>query len=281
MSNDADANSGNEVGNLRRLFDECATEEMRTIQEIDRNICEISDYIEKMQRFCQKKSSEIRELRKNCSDSHTGRMISEYSMAKDMIQKLEKKVAQKDNDIIRLKKDIAQRDLILSGAEKNNLLTHELDAEIARKQILIEEMNRQMVEMRESLEDKDRTTVERASERETKCRIDDKDEIISCLRKTDDDRMREIEKMRQTMIQLQKKLTETENQRCINKRLSNIMKIRQLEPLAKKSAEIEELLTKIKQETADIAERLAFGSMCQPISSNAVTSRTPDRLSRG
>jgi predicted RNase H-like nuclease (RuvC/YqgF family) len=101
------------------------------------------------------------------------------------------------------------------------------------------------------------------------------------LRKTIDERNAEIEKMHETITQLRKNLAEKENQHRINKQLSNRMKIRQLEPLAKKSKEIEELLNKLKQETANIAERLACGSTCQPISTNTSASSLPERMIRG
>ena len=81
MSGDADTNDVIQVRELRRVFEESASQEMRTMQEMDRNICEVSDYIEQMQRFFIKKSSEIKDLRKAISDPTTGRVISGYSMA--------------------------------------------------------------------------------------------------------------------------------------------------------------------------------------------------------
>jgi hypothetical protein len=54
------------------------------------------------------------------------------------------------------------------------------------------------------------------------------------------------------------------------------MKIRQLEPLAKKSSEIEELLNKLKQETANITDRLACASTC-----TTVSTRSPERVLQG
>ena len=84
MSGDTDANDVTQVRELRRVFEESASQEIRTIQEMDRNICDVSDYIEQMQRFFNKKSSEIKELRKNISDPTTERVISGYSMAKDV-----------------------------------------------------------------------------------------------------------------------------------------------------------------------------------------------------
>jgi hypothetical protein len=54
MSGDADAMENEKVKDLRRLFEESATQEMRTIQEIERNISELSEYIDQLQRFCHK-----------------------------------------------------------------------------------------------------------------------------------------------------------------------------------------------------------------------------------
>jgi chromosome segregation ATPase len=161
MSADTDANEGDKVRNLRRLFEDSATQEKRLIQEIDRSISEISDYINQVQRFCCKKSSEIKDLRKNIADSDTGNVITGYSLAKDMIQQLEKKVAEKSKEIMRLKKDVALRDSKLSTAEKNveekNLRIQELHIDITEKQRLIEEMNRQIIELRQRFEDESRT----------------------------------------------------------------------------------------------------------------------------
>ena len=64
MSGDADTNDVTQVRELRRVFEESASQEMRTMQEMDRNICDVTDYIEQMQRFFIKKSSEIKDLRK-------------------------------------------------------------------------------------------------------------------------------------------------------------------------------------------------------------------------
>jgi predicted RNase H-like nuclease (RuvC/YqgF family) len=277
MSVDANANGDNKVRNLRQLFEESATQEIRATQELDKNISEISEYIDQVQRFCIKKSSEIKNLRQNISDTDTGRVTSGYSVAKDMIQQLEKKVAEKSKDVMRLKNDVAQKDLQLSKAEKsveeNNVRIQELNIDIDKKQRLIEELNRQIIEMKQILENENRST-ENPREPVKEC----KDEIISCLKDTsNEERNAEIEKMRSTIAELQKNLTEKENQHRIERRLCNFMKIRQLEPLAKKSVDMEELLIKIRQETAFIAERVTVGNTCQPIKSTAVAANSSDR----
>jgi predicted nucleic acid-binding Zn-ribbon protein len=284
----ADANEGDKVRDLRRLFEDSATQEKQLIQEIDRSISEISDYINQVQRFCCKKSSEIKDLRKNISDSDTGNVITGYSLAKNMIQQLEGKVAEKSKEIMRLKKDVAQRDLKLSTAEKNveenNVRIQELHIDISEKRRLIEEMNRQITELKHGFEDETRTSenqLKQVNNRQSKCSDDEKDELISSLRKTNDERNAEIEQMHKTITRLRQNLAEKENQHRINKQLSNRMKIRQLEPLAKKSKEIEELLNKLKQETVNIAERLAYESTCQPISTNTSESSLPERMIRG
>jgi septation ring formation regulator EzrA len=87
---------------------------------------------------------------------------------------------------------------------------------------------------------------------------------------------KKLRKLREAVTQLKKNLAEKENQYCINKRLSITMKIRQLEPLAKNSSEIEELLNKLKQETANIADRLACASTCTTDSR-----RLPESVLRG
>jgi predicted RNase H-like nuclease (RuvC/YqgF family) len=99
MSGDADAMENEKVEDLRRLFEQSATQEIRTIQEIERSMSELSEYVDQLQRFCLKKSSEIKDLRRNISDPNTGRVISGYSVAKDVIQQLEKKVAEKNKEI--------------------------------------------------------------------------------------------------------------------------------------------------------------------------------------
>jgi hypothetical protein len=148
MSRDAGTNDVMQVSELRRVFEESASQEIRTMQEMDRNLCEVSDYIEQIQRFFIKKSSELKDLRKITAYPNTGRVAAGFSLAKDMIQKLEKKVAEKAKDIMRLKKDVAQRDLQLSMVERN----------VEEKQRLIEEMDRQIIELKETLQKKDRTT---------------------------------------------------------------------------------------------------------------------------
>jgi chromosome segregation ATPase len=276
MSGDADAMENEKVKDLRRLFEESATQEIRTIQEIERNMNELSEYIDQLQRFCLKKSSEIKDLRRNISDSNTGRMISGYSVAKDVIQQLEKKVAEKNTKIMRLRKDVAQRDLKLSMAEtsceKNNSLIQELNIDITEKQKEIEEMSKQIAELKQSLQKEKNTTENQrkhANPRENECCVHEKDETISRLRETNYEQNVEIKNLREAITQLQKNLTEKENEHFINKRLSNIMKIQQLEPLAKKSREIEELLNNLKQETANITDRLACASTCTTVSTRS------------
>lgn len=145
-------------------------------------------------------------------------------------------------------------------------------------------MERQIIEMKQRLAEKDRTAEvrqERLNERETTCKVDERDEIMSHLRQTFDCGNEEIEKMRQTITQLQKNLSESENQLCINKQLSNFMKMRRLKFLAEKSVETEELLNKLKKERANIAEWLKFGRISQLVSSDAAMSKSPDRLLKG
>ena len=106
-------------------------------------------------------------------------------------------------------------------------------------------------------------------------------EIIEGLRETIIERDGTIGRLNNTIIQLQKDLSEKETQQCINKQLSNTVKIRQLEPLAKQSPEIEELLNKLKQDTAIIVERLVNANSCQTNDSNSPQSRSPDKPLRG
>jgi chromosome segregation ATPase len=283
MSEDVDTNDVVEVRELSRVFEESASQEMRTMQEMDRNICEVSDYIEQMQRFLSKKSSVIKDLRKIISDPSTGRVISGYSMAKDMIQRLEKKVAEKTKDIMHLKKDVTQKNLQLSmverNAEENSVRVKELTVDIAEKQGLIGEMNRQIIELRESLQTKYRSIDNQQSqntEQETKNSVDDVHETVAELRDAVIERDGAIERLNDVVTQLQKDLSEKETQQCINKQLSNTMKIRQLEPLAKQSPEIDELLNKLRQETAIIVERLVNANSCQAANSNVPALRLPD-----
>jgi uncharacterized coiled-coil protein SlyX len=288
MSADADTSDAIQVRELRRAFEESASQEMRTIQEMDRNICEVSDYIEQMQRFFIKKSFDIKDLRKTILDPTTGSVISGYSKAKNMIQKLEKKVAEKANDIIRLKKDVAQRDLQLStvgrNAEENSMRVKYLNVEIAEKQRLIEEMERQIIELRESLQKKGKKTEYQQSQRiekVTKNSVDDTIEIIEGLRNAIIERDGTIERLNDKIIQLEEELSAKETQHCINKQLSNAMKIRQLEPLAKQSPEIDELLNILRQETANIVKKLEQAHNCQATNSNMPASRSPDKPLRG
>jgi predicted RNase H-like nuclease (RuvC/YqgF family) len=283
MSGDADAMENEKVKDLRRLFEESATQEIRTIQEIERNINELSEYVDQLQKFCLKKSSEIKDLRRNISDSNTGRVVSGYSVAKDVIQQLEKKLAEKNTEIVLLKNDVAQRDLKLSTAEttceKNNSLIQELNIDNTQKQKQIEEMSKQIAELKQSLQKEKNTTENQrkhANPRENECCVDEEEETISRLRETNDEQNEEIKKLREAVTQLQKNLTEKENQHYINKRLSNTMKIQQLEPLATKSREIEELLNKLKQETANITDRLACANTC-----TTVSTRSPETVLRG
>jgi hypothetical protein len=286
MLGDADSNDVTKVRELRRVFEESASQEMTKMHEMDRNICEISDYIEQMQRFFNKKSSDLQDLRKTISDPSTGRVNSGYSMAKDMIQNLEKKVAEKAKAIIRLKKDVAQRDLQLSMAERNfeetSVQIKELKVEIAEKQRLIEDRDRQIIELREGLERKDRTTENQMlpiNEQETnncvveKIAIDEQDAVVA--------RDGAIERLNYTISQLQKSLSEKETQISINKQLSNTIKIRQLEPLEKHSPEIGDLLNKLRQETVIIVERLVNANSRQATNSNIPASRSPDKPLRG
>jgi predicted RNase H-like nuclease (RuvC/YqgF family) len=275
MSGDIRANDGDKVSNLKQMFEESATHEMRTMQEIDRNISEVGEYIDQMQRFWNKKSSEIKDLRRNISDSKTGRVVSGYSFARDMIQQQEKQLAEKSEDIMRLKKDVEQRDLRLSMAQKNvdeiNLRIQKLSTENSEKNNLIEKMNRQIIEIRQDLEKKNRTT-ENPQELETKCNVDCKHGTTSVLTQADKEKNEEIEKMRHIIAQLEESLTEKEKQQAIERRLGNYMKIRQLESLAKKSVEIEELLDRLKRETANYAAERT----CQPESPKSPGSKLPN-----
>ena len=291
MSDDADTNDVTQVRELRRVFEESTSQEIRTMQEMDRNMCEVSDYIEQMQRFFVKKSSEIKDLRKTIADPTTGRVTSGYSMAKDMIQKLEKKVAEKAKDIMRLRKDVSQRDLQLSmvgrNAEENSVRVKELSLEIATKQRLIEEMERRIIELREGLEKKDRTIdnqLSQSTELETNNSVDDMNEKVEELRDAIMEKDEIIGRLNDIITQLQKDRSEKEAEDCINRQLSNTMKIRQLEPLAKHSPEIEELLNKLRQETAIIVQRLvnANANNCQATNSIvSASSRSPDKPFRG
>jgi chromosome segregation ATPase len=204
MSGDADAMESEKVTNLRRFFEESATQDTRLMQEIERNIYELSEYIDQVQRFCQKKSSEIKDLRRNISDSNTGRIISGYSVAKDVIQNLEKEVAEKNKEIMHLKNDVAQRDLKLSAAEttyeKNSSWMQKLKIDNTEKQKQIEEMRKQIIELRQSLTEKNNTTENSekqqklANPRDNECCVDEKDETISRLRETNDEQNEEIKK---------------------------------------------------------------------------------------
>jgi uncharacterized coiled-coil protein SlyX len=182
-----------------------------------------------------------------------------------------------------LKKDVAQRDLKLSTAEtnceKNNSLIQELNIDNTEKQKQIEEMIKQIAALRQSLQEANSSTESQrkhANPRENECCVDEKDETISRLRETNDEQNEEIKKLREAVTQLKKNLTEKENEHYINKRLSNTMKIQQLEPLAKKSREIEELLNKLKEETANITDRLACANTC-----TTVGTRSSERVLQG
>jgi uncharacterized protein (DUF2344 family) len=277
MSGDADTNDVTQVRELRRVFDESASQEMRTMQEMEKHISEVSDCIEKLQRFCDKKSFEIKNLKKTLSDPTTGRVISGYSMAKDMIQKLEKKVAEKAKDIMRLKKEVAHKDVQLSQAERtaeeNIVKLKEFSSDIARKERLIKEMNGQIIELRDSLQKKDETNQGPQSTPQDPMVQDPKVAVI--------ERNGEIERLIDVITQLQKDLSEKETQQCINKQLSNTMKIRQLEPLAKQSPDVAELLDKLKQETAIIVERLVNANSSQATNSNSPATGLPDKPLRG
>jgi chromosome segregation ATPase len=203
MSGDTDAMESEKVKDLRRLFEESATQEMSTMKEIERNISELSEYIDQLQRFCHKKSSEIKDLRRNISDSNTGRVVSGYSVAKDVIQQLEKKVAEKNKEIMHLKKDVAQRDLKLSSAETNyekyNSLIQELTIDNTEKQKQIEEMSKQITELRQSLEKENNTTEnqrKQVNSRENECCVDENDETIHRLREKNDEQNEEIKKLK-------------------------------------------------------------------------------------
>lgn len=265
--------SGNHAGDaeksidLRRLFEESATHETKTINELDRNICEVTECIIQMQRFFNEKLTELKDLRKIISDSNTGRVISGYSESSSMIQGLEKKVAERETEILRLKEDVAQRDLILSEAGKNaeedRSVTQQLNVDIT-EECSIEEMNRQITELREGLK-AERITIEMpwelTNEQESK-KKNGNEELISSLQERIEERNGEIEQLHKTVTQLQQNLCEKENQLCINKRLVNTVKIRQLKPLAKNSPEVAELLKQLRKETATIAERL-LNQNCQ------------------
>jgi DNA repair exonuclease SbcCD ATPase subunit len=274
MSGDGDTNDVTQVTELRRVFEESASQEIMTIQEMDRSLTEVSDFIEQMQRFFSKKSSDIKDLRQTISDPTTRRVTSGYSMAKDMIQKLEKKVAEKAKDLIRLRKDVSQKDQQLSMAER---IAEE-------KQKLIEERERQIIELRERQQERDRTSKNQTpqiNEQETNNNDYDTNEKIEELREAIMDRDGAIERLNDIINQLQKDLSDKETQQYMNKQLSNTMKIRQLEPLAKQFPEIEEFLNKLKEETAIIVERLVNANNCPATDANVPTSRTPDKLLRG
>jgi hypothetical protein len=296
MSSDPGPSDVTQVRELRRLFEESTSQEMRTMQEMDRKIGEVSEYIEEMQRFFNKKLSEIKDLKQTISDPTTGRVISGYSMAKDMIQKLEKKVAEKAKDNMILKNQVTQNGLQLSIAEKNaeekSVRIKELTVDLAEKQRLIEEMDRKITEYTEGLQKKDIITEDKQTQSispetkastapETKATVDDKDEMILRLRGYNNERNEEIKKLHDTITQLQKDLSEKETQQYINKQLSNAMKMRQLEPLAEQSPEIMELISELRQETASIIERLADAKRCQPVQSNASASTLPGQQFRG
>jgi DNA repair exonuclease SbcCD ATPase subunit len=295
MSGDADTNDVIQVRELRRVFDESASQEVSMIQEMTRNICEVSEFIEQMQRFFIKKSSEIEDLRQTISEHSTGRVISVYSMAKDMIKKLEKKLAEKAKDIMRLKRDVAQRDLQLStterSAEENSARVKELRVELSEKKRMIGEMERQITELRKGLQKKDRITenpITQINKQETNSSANDMNKTFADLREVAElrdaitKRDGEIERLNDTITQLRKDLSEKEIQDSINRQLINTMKIRQLEPLAKQSPEIEELINKLRQETALIVERLVNANSCQATNSIISTSsRSSDKPLRG
>jgi uncharacterized coiled-coil protein SlyX len=205
-----------------------------------------------------------------------------------MIQKLEKKVAEKAKDIMCLKQYVAEKDLQLSmvvrSAEENSVRIKELNVSIAEKQRFIEEMERQIIELREGLRMGNRATENQMlpiNQQQTENNVDDTNEVTAELREVIIERDGAIKRLHDTVAQLQKDLAEKESQQDINKQLSNTMKIRQMEPLTKQSPEIEELLNKLRQETAMIVERLVNANSCQATKSNIPSSRSPDKPLRG
>jgi hypothetical protein len=281
MSGEADSNDEIHMKELRRAFDKAASQDVRTMQEMDEKICEVSQYIEQMQIFLSKKSSEMEDLRKTISDPTTRRAISSYSMATDIIQKLENKVADNAEDIMRLKEVIADKDLQLSmvkrSAEENSVRIKELSVDIVEKQRLIDEMNKQIVHLTEAPRKEygaTETHMLPINEQETKNSTDDRNELILQKDAT-------IKRLKGIISQLQQNLLEKETQQCISRKLSITMKIRQLEPLAKQSPEIEELLNKLRQETAITVERQVNADSCHATDSNGPASGSPDKPLRG
>lgn len=287
MSSCADANAINKVSDLRRLFDASATRGMEAMQELDRSVCEVSEYVERVQRFFLRKSSEMGDLRQRISDSNPGGVISGYATAVNVIRALEKDAVEREKHILRMKKDADRRNLMLSEAEKdakrNMMLVEGSRVDTAIKRKLIAEMYHQIVDLEGDLSAANDITTDsqqkQLNKQEAKNKVVDK--IISSLRGSLADRNREIETMRETIIQLQKSLLEKENQRYISRRLSNTKKIRQLESMGADSPEIADLLNKLRQEKAIIAEHLLSGSTCQQVNSNASAPRLAKRPLRG
>lgn len=255
---------------------------MRTIQEIDRKVCEFGEHIDQMRRFFNRMSSEMKDLRNALSATSTRRVTPGYAMAKDMIQALEKKVAEKEKVTVQMTTDIEQRDLTLSivekRAEENRQLVQELRADILEKQNLIEEMRGQAFDLRRRLTDSENVIKNQRQLNEPYMAMtaEDKEEPISRSSEKIIETDEEIKQMRDVVIQLQKKLYALESQQNIDKRLRNNMKIHQLESMVHKSLEIEELLKKLRDETANINDRLMNGSF-DPVNAIAVSSQSVAR----
>jgi chromosome segregation ATPase len=280
----------NNVGGLRNAFEESAANDMRTVQELERNLDEVTDYVGGIERFFHKKLSEIRDLRTSISDTATGRVKSGYSVAKDAIRELENKVKAQEKEILRLKENISRKDIQLTDATRR--CVDEVDA--VPKQIFTA-INQQASEWREGSE-------EANDSNPTGNTVHHKDEMTSCLneelnrlKKDAEEKSikicildavikqkdRELEQLGRSRAELELSLSEKEKEHLVNKRLNNIKKIRQLETLAKKSIEIEELVNKLRHETANIADRLADRNNCQAISPAAASTEAAAKRPSG
>lgn len=286
------ADAVNLVSGLRSTFEQSATSDARTMQEMERNLNEIGDYIEEIGRFFRKKSSDVKVLRMGVSDASSGRMNSGYSMAKDLIRDLENQVRHKEMLISRLNEEFARKDSRLSEQEGRCADAACVGGSTAEE--LADETDRRTVDVRARRNARDFSNQRRGGKN-----ADERDEMISRLleelRKLEKDndeknitirnleaavveKSKEAEELDEVRIKLEKIIADKDNEYLSNKRLNNMKKLRQLETLGKKSVEIEELICRLKTEIANIAGRLPDGNHCQLIGSSSATT-TPNKRS--
>lgn len=208
------------------------------------------------------------------------------SVATDMIQKLKRIIADKDQTIAHLAESLTQkegqvREMDKSIAEKSTGMLA-LSREVAEKNGKIEEILAELSDLKEVLAKKDerccaqihehileyvRTAGEEDEQKICRTREDvvrkngkleellkkfssELHELSACIAKKN----RQIEEMHQTIEELQIRLSHLETEYVAKRKLNNAKKLRELQNLSTVSVEIEESINKLRRETASIAD---------------------------